>query len=192
MSHQSLFYAILGPTIIFALVNALVEAVNAKTLNPLQQPLSAYLTAPKLGWLQSLAYLGFAAAMPLIAVYFNAPGYERLAFDIAGAALVLVVVTKWVIYFYPSTHLIVEDLHVVSAGIAFLCCTLGLYFHNEGTRQAGLIWMPVVALLVVVFFWDTLEPEIVRIFGVIPDKQSMEEKAYTFPLIMVFLMSLLA
>ena len=191
MRHTIEFYIILGLALAFTLGNALTEYVNRATLNPLQQPLSAYLTAPKLGWLQSLCYLGFAAALPLTAVYFDGPLRERIAFYIAGGALEVVVGTKWIIKFNPDIHDAVEEFHVISAGIAFLCCSLGLYFHNEGTKMAALIWIPIVTLLVTVFFWDSIERDIVRVFGVVADKQSMEEKVYTFPLIMVFLATLL-
>lgn len=180
-------------TLLFFCVNVAVEFARRKTLNPLEQPLSAYLTGPY-GWLQSAAYLGFSVALFLTTALYNSPTREALAFLIGGLALWPVVLTKWVELepWAQKYEGALEHVHIFSAGVAFLGCTLGILWHNAGTPLETLVALPVGILLCIVFFWHNIEPLIVRLFGVIPDQSTIEEKAYFVPLVAAYLITVLS
>ena len=127
--------AILAALAFFILSNAAVEYANRATMNWMQQPMSAYLAAVKLSWLQDAGFIALAAALPFIAYVFGG-GYtiQALALYVAAVALVVVVATKLDIHAHPSSldAPMLEHIHIICAGIAFSGVELALLIHTWG------------------------------------------------------------
>ncbi|MGA9854297.1 MAG: hypothetical protein WBR29_03340 [Gammaproteobacteria bacterium] len=178
-------------TAIFIGGNIAVEYWRRKTDNPLTQPLSDYLTGPY-GWIQSIAYLCFAAAMPLLALYSHGSEIVFNSFLVGGIALVGVVLTKWVQRRATgSLYDNIEHLHVLCAGLAFGGCTVGLWL-NVGifTPLGWLVSVAPLTTLALTFGWPSIEQWLVKTFDCNPEELSastLQEKNYTAWLLAAFI-----
>ena len=144
--------AILAALAFFILSNAAVEYANRTTMNWMQQPMSAYLAAVKLSWLQDAGFLVLAAALPFIGHLFGtALTVPALALDMAAIALVIVVATKLDIHDHPGSadNAQLERVHIISAGLAFSGVELALLIHTwaHGLPFALTLAGPFVAFL---------------------------------------------
>lgn len=165
-------FFILSSIVIFLLANIIVEYLRRDQDDIWEQPMSAYL-AGSYGWIQSIAYILFSIGLILTGILTG-----QWIFYLASAGLIIVVVTKH----YKEEKDIIEHIHVIGAGFAFLCTQIGILRELHNTIFMPLAWLPLIILGTTFFAWKPIS-------NLIPeqaDKDAVQEKLYTLFLIAAF------
>lgn len=116
--------AIIVLTSLFVAANVWVEYKRRRTDNWRTAPMSQYLTGAYGEW-QSAGYGCLCVALVLLAIRHRFEPPIWVPFLVAATALALVVATKWRMEVANLGHKSdVEEMHVLSAGIAFLALTV--------------------------------------------------------------------
>jgi hypothetical protein len=163
-----MIHAALGLVIAFILANIITEAVNAPAMNPLIQPMSAYLAGKKLSWLQDAGFFALGGALLSLGHIWGSFGISLAA----CIAIVVVVLTKWWIV---DAHLNgteasrLERLHVISAGVAFAGAALMILLHTWSTHGFA-FWITCIGVAFTVLY---------QRFGVPAEADAVEEKVFT-------------
>jgi hypothetical protein len=171
------YYAVIS---FFVLSNVITEFINRKALPPFRNPLSAYLTEVKWFQLQDAGYLILAFSLPAMGWYLGGL-WPEILMSLSGVALVSVVITKLVIHYGNVNQFIVGDLekvHVGSAGVAFASITVALLIHSWLTPTFPFICALLAPLSAAAFARFA------------PNKTPLEEKCYTFFLLIALISSL--
>ncbi|MGA9851830.1 MAG: hypothetical protein WBR15_02745 [Gammaproteobacteria bacterium] len=145
----------------FIFGNVYAEAMN-KTLNPISAPMSSYLTGPY-GKLQSASFLGLALCM-LLLIPLHAGLPWLISLIVCAASIIVVVATKWLMLSQPSEAATLERIHVISAGLAFVCATLA---ETDYFLHSPWLWLALAAPISAVL-WNRFAPQ----------QTALEEKSY--------------
>lgn len=106
-------------TLFFVAANVFTEYMRRKTDNPLQQPMSAYLTGPY-GVVQDYGFFALAIALVLLAVNALSVFAWSVPLILAAVALAVVVKTKRMqIGADDVKRAALEKWHLAAAGVAF-------------------------------------------------------------------------
>lgn len=128
--------------ILFIVGNLYANLRNINIMDPLTQSMSAYLTVPRGGKIQSASYIGLAAA-ELLLLYLHRglnPWLWNLPLILAAAGLVLVVVTAWVKDNMSGQNLTnMEIVHKICAGVAFGAALVAEFYYLWHTPM---VWLP--------------------------------------------------
>jgi len=123
---------------IFVLTNIITECWNIPAMNPLTQPMSAYLasmpSAPvKLAWSQVLGFASMAVGLLFLGHLWGG-GYLMLLGVLGALGLIVVVATKLMISGHPTdpANSTLESIHVKAAGVAFLSVAAMILAHTWG------------------------------------------------------------
>jgi len=166
---------IVAGVIAFAAALSVVEFLRLPTDNPVQQPISAYITG-RCGWLTTAGFLCLTAAVGLLAYTVPGPFWTwHVALFAAAVALIGVVATKWEQLNYSTGSALYRELeaaHLLSAAIAFGGVTLAEFHSTIGVRWE---WAPASAVIAAVAFTLLKRSE-----------TSVLEKAYTALIIVWF------
>lgn len=137
-------------TIIFLGTNLITEYLRRSTDNPLQQPISDYLTGPY-SLIQDAGFFGLSVALGLLSYFTPGPLWLwHIPLYCAGAALVGVVVTKYAqLNKRGVIYQDLEDTHLACAAVAFGGVTLAELCKSWGTPLA--VW-PAAAMIAAVLF----------------------------------------
>lgn len=111
--------AVLILTLFFVAANVFTEYMRRKSDNPLQQPMSAYLTGPY-GTIQDYGFCALALALAILAAAALPVFSWSVPLILAAVAMVAVVETKRMQLGADDTRrAAIEKWHLAAAGIAF-------------------------------------------------------------------------
>ncbi|MHB8406326.1 MAG: hypothetical protein ACYDCJ_12980 [Gammaproteobacteria bacterium] len=164
----------------FLLANAATEWLNRKTMNPLTQPMSAYLTNVPMARLQQLGFFGLAVAEVLLAFAFMPDILASVGMLAAAGAVTAVVETKRLMDHAIGNHYTeLEKWHVFAAGVAFVVTDVVLLRHFWMTQSIG--WYAAVGAPIFSLMFYKLGPT--------KERGAVEEKVSTL-LLMVSILAL--
>lgn len=134
----------------FVAANVAVEYLRRKTDNPLQQPMSAYLTGPY-GVIQDYGFFALALAFVLLAAGALPVFSWSIPLILAAGAMVAVVETKRMQIGVDDTRRsAIEKWHLAAAGIAFVGVTFAEFRASLGNET--LFLFPLAAVCAAALF----------------------------------------
>ena len=153
----------------FVVSNIAVEWLNRRQLSWKTEPLSSYLADVPYAWIQDTGYFMLAAVFFILS-FTSRNGSVWILFLGTGVAVILVVLTKY--YVDDPTHSIsarqdAQHVHVICAGIAYICMTLALLIETwplGGIARDAALAAPATAFL---------------FYRFAPSQTALEEKAVT-------------